>query len=88
MEYIKKGWDWLVKSSVDPTKTALTVKGFLTATIPFLVLASGVFNQPVDASNVATVVEEISKLVLNSLTVVGTIISLWGLFRKVVLTTQ
>ena len=88
MQYITNAWNWFVKSSVDPAKTALTVKGFLTATIPYLVLVSGVLNHPTDANTLTSAVELLSTFVLNALTIAGTIMSVWGLFRKIVLTTQ
>lgn len=88
MEYITTAWNWLMKSSVDPAKTALTVKGFLTAVIPYFVLISGVLNHPADAGTLTTLVEALSNVVLNALTVVGTVVSLIGLFRKLVLTVQ
>lgn len=88
MQFITNAWNWLVKSSVDPEKTALTVKGFLTAVIPYLVIISGVLNHPTDANNLTLAVDQVSNFVLGSLTVAGSVIGAWGLFRKIVLTTQ
>lgn len=88
MKYITNAWNWLVKSSVDPTKTALTVKGFLTAVIPFFVLASGILNHPTDTGTATALVTSLSTLILNALTVIGTLVGLWGLLRKIILTTQ
>ncbi len=83
METIKKAWKWLVMSSADPSKVALTVKGFLTAAIPFIILSSGVFHFNVDSDSLTALFEEVGNVVMMILTVVGTIQTIWGLARKI-----
>lgn len=85
MKILKKVYTWLRWSSVNPTETALTVKGFLTALVPFLVIASGMFNIHTDTGTLLELVEVIVNLILQGLTLAGMLMSAYGLFRKVVL---
>lgn len=80
---MKKIWNWLVVSSVDPTKTALTVKGVLTAIVPLLVLFSGAFNVETDASTIKNIIDVIGTITMQGLTLVGTTMSLYGIIRKI-----
>lgn len=85
---MKKIWNWLVLSSVDPSKTALTVKGALTAVVPLLVLFSGAFNIETDSSTIKNVIDVVGTIVMQGLTLVGTGMSLYGLIRKIDLTSR
>jgi len=76
---MKKIWDWFVKSSADPSKTALTVKGIIVLAIPLIVQMSGVLNEAElnqFADNVAIFVQAL-------LMAAGAVMSFVGFVRKV-----
>lgn len=85
MEKIKSVWMWFMVSSVDPTKVSLTVRGFLMAAVPFIVLSSGLMNFSVDEEGLIAIVEVVSTVILQALTIIGTLRAAYGLFRKVFL---
>jgi hypothetical protein len=70
----------LIASSEDPTKLALTVKGIMLGMAP---LALVLFN--ITDLEWQTIVESIVTLVTLALTALSTILTLYGLVRKIVL---
>ncbi len=69
---------WLTTSSADPEKTAATVKGVIMLVIPFLAMVLGI-NQDLANSLAGSVVNLVSLL----LTLVGTIVTIYGVSRKI-----
>lgn len=82
MEKLKSFISWLVVSSQDPKKVALTVQGFLMILVPFVVQFSGLLNLVVDEQNAKAFVDAVSILVQTSLTFVGSIVMVVGIIRK------
>jgi fumarate reductase subunit D len=92
MNYLHLAWDFLVKSSADPTKYSLTVKGTLLAAVPVVMQVLGfacTFGQvciDMDADLLTAVAQSAGTLVFHILTVLGMGLAFYGLVRKVWLT--
>lgn len=71
---------WLIASSVDPSKVAMTVKGILVGILPILVMIAPYFGIPIDDLN--GVIDAIVKVVEVGLTLVASVMVLFGLLRK------
>ena len=84
MQKLKNIWAWLVTSSVDPNKTALTVKSFLTTLGGVVVLVSPLVHLRVGNDQVTSAVDSISQAVFYILTAVSAIVMAFGFVRKVV----
>ncbi len=69
---------FLVTSSADPEKTALSIKGILVLLVPILSAFLGI-----DSTLSDTIVGSAVDLITNLLTLVGILMTLWGLIRKV-----
>lgn len=69
-------WNWLVKSSADPTQVALTAKGLVSSLIPLLMLF-------VHTPSLSNLPDEIYTLILALFTVYSAGAVLFGLARKV-----
>lgn len=65
---------WTV-SSVDPDKVALTIKGILTLQIPLILIVLKYFHVIATGDQLTQIIELVA-------TVVGSILTLVGLFRK------
>lgn len=83
---MKKIWDWLVISSADPEKTALTVKGFLNTAAGLVLVFSPLVHLAVTKEQLDGATEFIVQGVLVIYTVASGIATLLGLARKIVLT--
>ena len=79
-------WDWLVVSSVDPYKVSLALKGLLLTVVSFIVPVLALMGNAIDNEQVQNVVDAIAAVVQAFLSLVGAIIFLYGLIRKVYLT--
>ena len=80
---LKKIWNWLVVSSANPTKTALTVKGFWTGLIPLILVVSPLFGLKLDANSIGSTTDDIKSVVELSLGGVGALLTTVGLIRKI-----
>ena len=79
---MKKIVNWIVFSSSDPNKVALTVKGALTACVPLVIAIFGVvFNIQVDQVALLEAVSQAS-------VVLGASLALIGAIRKVYITAK
>ena len=76
-ENIFKAFNWLVKSSADPDSLALSVK----AGLPFVVLAGGLAGLKLEETDLLLAVHTFA-VVVTGLT------TLWGLGRKIYLTSK
>lgn len=75
--------EWLVKSSKDPAKTALTLKGILVTFLPLVVVALKFFGlEIVDPNALAGQIESFLVLFFGA---VGSVMALIGLARKIAL---
>lgn len=86
MSKLKNVWAWLVNSSVDPNKTALTVKGFLTTVGSIVILISPLVHLQIGNDEITAVIDGITQLVILMLTVISSVITLMAFGRKLYLT--
>ncbi len=83
MEIIKKGWEWLVKSSVNADQWALTVKGFLSGIVPVLLIVLNLTHVKFNDSQVTDIVDFVVQIVAGVGTLVSTAVMVFGLLRKI-----
>lgn len=86
MNKLQNIWNWLVVSSADPSKTALTVKGFLTTALSVILLISPLMHINFGQTEATAVVDTIVQFIASALTVIGAIVTLLAFIRKVMLT--
>lgn len=79
---IKTLWDWLVKSSKDPNKISLTVKGAISTAVVVLGYF-GITGVGIDTAGLGDNVAEIAVQVVAAITALAT---LYGAIRKLYLT--
>lgn len=70
--------DKVVISSEDPNKISLFIKGFLIMGAPIAMILLGI-----DETDFNMIVDAFTTLVFNVLTLVSSVMMLWGLIRKV-----
>lgn len=75
-------------SSADPTKTALTVKGFLSTATGVVLMVSPLFHLHLGQSQLDEIVEALVQGLILTLTIVSSIAGILGLIRKVILSLQ
>lgn len=75
-------WNWLVLSSADPEKTALTVKGFLALCVTYLTVLLGWAHLGVSGDMLSTLVDPVVNFVQNILLVVSSFVTVYGAARK------
>jgi hypothetical protein len=79
---IKTVWEWLVKSSADPNKISLTIKGALSTAI--IVLGYfGITGQQLDVTSIA---DNSAEVIVQIVAAVTTLTTLYGAARKIWLT--
>ena len=81
---MKSFLNWLIKSSADKEKLALSVKGFLVSFLPLLILALRYFG--VETSEVGSLPEQIESLIIVFFGAVGGLLTAFGLLRKIYFT--
>lgn len=80
-------WNWLVVSSADPTNVALTVKGVITAIIPYAMTYLPYLGVHVSL-NVATLSNAAYTTVFAFFAVSSAAMTLYGAVRKLVITIE
>lgn len=81
---LKKFWDWLVKSSQNPQKLSLTIKGVIAGSAVYIVAILGMFGaNGVTAEGVQTVGQTFGSLVEAILMTVSALTTAYGLSRKI-----
>lgn len=75
---MNKFWNWLVKSSADPTSVALTAKGLISTVIPVLMVF-------VHNPNLNNLPDEIYSLVIGLFGAYSAIAIVIGIVRKIAL---
>lgn len=85
---LKNAWKWLIRSSENPQKVGLTVKGFLlfvlaqvTAVAPY---SCTLLKVCIDTGVLGQIVEPVVGIVTGVLTIVSYIVMFIGIARKVV----
>lgn len=71
----------MFRSSVDPNKISLTIKG-LAAFIPIMIIFLSYFNIGVGSQELQNIVDQLADLVLLVGSVVSLAITIWGGIRK------
>ena len=79
-------WNWLVKSSADPDKIAVTVKGFLGTVASILVLMSPLVHLKISNEQVTAVINLTVQIVVSLCAVISGIAAILGFVRKIYLT--
>lgn len=79
---MKNIFDWILKSSVDPSKLALTVKGLLVGAIPTIIFLSGVSNIQLSSEELTIAFDAVAQLIQASLTAISAVMIVWGFVRK------
>lgn len=79
-------FDQIIRSSQDPTKLSLTVKGIMLSFVPFIIFVSRTYGlEGVDESFVTQVIEMISLAIQQGLALISVLVMTWGLIRKVLI---
>lgn len=74
---------WLILSSKDPNKIALTVRGALYSIVPIIITIAGLTNIEIQQDTLEAVIEMISSVIQIGLGIVASVMVLWGLVRKI-----
>lgn len=83
MYYIKMAWYWLVFSSTDPQRIALTVKGFLLGLLINLTVIAGLAHVAVPSELLTQLIDGLVTIVQNALMTIAAIASVVGIIRKI-----
>lgn len=86
MEFLKKAWQWFKVSSVDPEKTALTLKAGMHTVFGIVLVLSPLFHVKFDQSQADQVVEIAGRAVVVIYAIASGVVTLLALVRKIVLT--
>lgn len=81
-----KIWNWLVTSSADPEKLALTVKGFLGTAGSVVLLLAGLTHIKIGNDQVTTIVDACVQITLTLTTIVSAVVTVAAFIRKIILT--
>lgn len=86
---MKLFFEWLVKSSADSSRIALSVKGFLLLLLPFVISLSGLtsLNIP-NQETLASIIDMIATAIQVVFTIIGSIAAFYGIVRKILTTWQ
>ena|ERR1035437_6063922 len=87
-QILLNAWEWLVKSSANPEAVSLTVKGILLGVIPVVLTLAGFVHLTLTDNVLTDTVASIANLIDVVLTLVAGGLTVYGLFRKIVLTVE
>lgn len=80
---IKKLFELLLQSSQDPAKLSLTVRGILVTLVPVILITAQYFGLGMLQENdVIAIIEGITTIIAAALTLVGLVMTTWGMIRK------
>lgn len=75
-------YNWLIKSSADPEKFSMTIKGILLACVPIVAtLLTAFFGLDIDQSSLINLVSQLC-------IAIGSLLAIFGGIRKIVLTVK
>lgn len=83
---MKRFWDWLAHSSADPTEVAATVKGIVSALIPFIMFILPLLHLNIGIDQLQGSPELVYHVVMQSFAVISGAITGFGILRKFYLT--
>lgn len=83
---MKNLFSWLVTSSADPTKVALTVKGFLGTVASIIVMVSPLFHLKIGSDDLNGVVDGVVQFITVAFGLVSATATIVGFIRKIYLT--
>lgn len=86
IEWLKNAYNWLVWSSADPTKIALTIRGASAGLGAVIVMGAKLLGHDILPADIDAVFSAVADVVQMALSLVGAIIFAIGLLRKVFLT--
>lgn len=78
--------DWLMISSANPNKTALTVKGFLIGIIPIFMLLFNFMGIQIGEEQIKETIDGIELLIILVFGIMSLVMTGWGLIRKIYFT--
>lgn len=73
---------WLLQSSANPDKVALTVKGILSSLVPLIIIALKLFGIEILPENLNEIVIQVSSLVSILLTAVGIVRKIYLTYKQ------
>lgn len=82
---LKNIWNWFVKSSENPAKVALTVKGILTGAVPLILVVTHTFGLSGalgDQEGLQSIIEVIGEIITWALGIPAILMAGYGLYRK------
>jgi len=80
----EKFLQWLVQSSADPDKVALTVKGFLGVMISVILAISPLLHLRLEQGQLEMAGNLVVEVLVISLGIVSSLATIWGIVRKFV----
>ena len=86
MSNIKKVFQWIVYSSTDPSKIALTVKGVGGSVITVLIILAGITHVQLQSADLTAILDGIVQTITALLGVVSAFATVYGAVRKVWIT--
>lgn len=75
--------DWFVKSSADPTRLSLTVKGILIGVIPVVLMVAPILGLNLEEGSLKDLVNAIDQAFIALFGLAAAITTLYGLSRKI-----
>lgn len=73
---------WLVRSSADPARWSLTIKGVLLGIVPVVMAVAGLANLDIGSDKVSAIIDGIASLVQVVLALVAMVMTAYGIVRK------
>jgi len=73
---------WLVRSSADPARLSLTIKGILVGVVPVIMAVAGLANIDIGSDKVSAIIDGIASLVQVVLALVAMVMTAYGIVRK------
>ena len=86
MSKLKRFWEWIIKSSADPTKVSLTVKSMLFGILPIVVVITKLLNVEIAEGDLQTFIDALEASIIAVFGAVSSIGVVVGLVRKIYLT--
>lgn len=73
---------WLVRSSADPARLSLTIKGVLVGFVPVIMAVAGLANIDIGSDRVSAIIDGVASLVQVALALVAMVMTAYGIVRK------
>lgn len=73
----------VLRSSQDPERLSLTIKGLLVQLVPVMVLALQAFGISTIEADLVAIIESVTQLIAIGASAIGLLMTTWGMIRKV-----